>query len=142
MFFFFFCFFGFFFVFVLFFINKLARHWWPTLLFPALWRQRLLNLCEFKASLVYGVLEQTKLIQQQIQQNTQTNQKKTTFNIYLFDFICISVFISMNVQSIRAWCTWKLEEGIGFTGWLRGGCEPLCGCGNKSSVLCKKNRCS
>ena len=39
--------------------EQILARWWCTLLISALWRQRQVNRCEFKASLVYRVSSRT-----------------------------------------------------------------------------------
>ena len=39
--------------------NFKARQWCSTALVPALWRQRQVDFCEFKASLVYNASSRT-----------------------------------------------------------------------------------
>ena len=61
--------------------------WWHTPLIPALGRQRQVDICEFKASLVYRVNSRTgsnateKLEKQNKQTNKQTKTKKDAFSI-------------------------------------------------------------
>ena len=56
--------------------NSKARVWWYRPLIPALGRQRQMDLCEFKASLVYKVEDRQGCIEKRCQKN---NNKKNPF---------------------------------------------------------------
>jgi len=63
-----------------------ARWWWCKLLIPALRRQRQVDLCEFKASLVYRVSSRTgRAAQRNMSWTNKTkpmNQTKTPFSSF------------------------------------------------------------
>jgi hypothetical protein len=73
-----------------------AGQWWHTPLVPALWRQKQMDLCEFKASLVYRASSRhprphSEILSQKT--NKQTNKKSVKYDICLCspDKNCVSM---------------------------------------------------